>query len=372
MSLLLRAIAPIAAAALALAPLEAQPAAPDRPAPTRVEVAPGVHLFQTARYGDAGLDGNSVVVIGDRGVLVFDANGTPAAATAVLAEIRKLTPKPVRYLVLSHWHWDHWYGAEVYAAAFPGAEIIGHESSRRMMSGPVVAFNQPFLDTDFPKHLKAIDSALTRATTASPPDTTVTRIAEHLALDRWFLAQKRGAKLTVPTLTYADSLTIDLGGRIVKVMHHDRAITPGDSYLWLPEGKIAIVGDLLINPMTYGLFCYPSGWIRTLEHLDALDAAVLVPGHGTPMRDEVRLHATLELLRRERTLVAVLKAAGKTVKEAAAGVLADSLVLALRETLTGGNVAYRDPFALYLVEWVVPRLYQEIDGTLDESIPRLP
>jgi len=76
------------------------------PPPAHTEVAPGVHLFQTQPYGDVGLDGNSVAIIGDDGVLVFDANGTPAAARAVLASIRKLTKQPVRYLVYSHWHWD--------------------------------------------------------------------------------------------------------------------------------------------------------------------------------------------------------------------------------------------------------------------------
>jgi len=81
----------------------------DRPAPVRTEVAPGVYLYQTAPYG-VGLDGNSIVVIGDDAVLVFDTNGTPAAAEAVLADIRRLTPRPVRYIVNSHWHWDHWYG----------------------------------------------------------------------------------------------------------------------------------------------------------------------------------------------------------------------------------------------------------------------
>jgi glyoxylase-like metal-dependent hydrolase (beta-lactamase superfamily II) len=78
------------------------------PPPVHTEVAPGVHLFQTQPYGDVGLDGNSVAIVGDDGVLVFDANGTPAAARAVLGEIRKLTKLPVRYPVYSHWHWDHW------------------------------------------------------------------------------------------------------------------------------------------------------------------------------------------------------------------------------------------------------------------------
>ena len=53
-------------------------------------------------------------------MLVFDTNGTPSAAAAVLAEIRKLTPQPVRYVVNSHWHWDHWYGTEVYTQRVSG------------------------------------------------------------------------------------------------------------------------------------------------------------------------------------------------------------------------------------------------------------
>ena len=85
------------------------PGSADRPAPTRSEIAPGIHLFRSAPYGDVGLDGNSIAIISTNGVLLFDTNGTPAAAAAVLAEIRKLTSQPVRYVVNSHWHWDHWY-----------------------------------------------------------------------------------------------------------------------------------------------------------------------------------------------------------------------------------------------------------------------
>lgn len=343
-----------------------------RPAPTLVDVSPGIYLFQTARYGDAGLDGNSVVIVADDGVLVFDANGTPAAATAVLAEIRKLTPKPVKYLVLSHWHWDHWYGAEVYKDALPDIEIIGHERTKAMMSGPALAFNQPFLDTQGPDHVKELEGALSKAKAAVPPDTTVNRLTEHLAADRWFLEQKRNTRHVVPTRTFTDSLVLTLGGRTIKVMHVDRAITPGDAFLWLPSERIAITADLVLNPLTFGLFSYPSGWIRTLETLDAMDPLVIVPGHGTPMRDKVRLRATIDLLKRERQMAAALKAQGKSVAEAKAAILADSAVLAIRERLTGGNAAVRASFQTYLIDWVVPRIYQEIDGTLDDSIPKAP
>ena len=116
------------------------------PTPRTVKVGDGIYLFITAPHSDVGLDGNSVAVVSDSGVLVFDANGTPSAARAVLQAIRLITRQPVRYLVLSHWHWDHGYGAEVYREAYPGIEIISHRVTRALMLGPALAFNQPGLD----------------------------------------------------------------------------------------------------------------------------------------------------------------------------------------------------------------------------------
>src|SRR5438445_215733 len=69
--------------------------AQNRPAPAKTELAPGIVLFMTPSYGDVGLDGNSIAVLSRDGVLVFDADGTPAASAAVLAEIRTLTDQPV-------------------------------------------------------------------------------------------------------------------------------------------------------------------------------------------------------------------------------------------------------------------------------------
>jgi glyoxylase-like metal-dependent hydrolase (beta-lactamase superfamily II) len=170
-------------------------------------------------------------------------------------------------------------------------------------------------------------------------------------------------------VTYRDSLTIHLGGRTVRVLHRDRAITPGDTYLWLPESRTVITGDLLINPITYALFCYPAGWIRSLAAIDALDARTIVPGHGAAMTDETLLHATRSLLEREKAIALEAKRAGKDVAGAKAAILADPRVLELRAAITGGNAARNDAFALELVTWFVQRVYAEASGPLDDSIP---
>jgi glyoxylase-like metal-dependent hydrolase (beta-lactamase superfamily II) len=359
-------------AAIAFALLPTLLATWSPPPPTRTEVAPGVHLFQTQPYGDVGLDGNSVAIIGDDGVLVFDANGTPAAARAVLAQLRKLTKLPVRYLVFSHWHWDHWYGAEVYADAFPGLTIVSHERTRALMAGPAVAFNRSGLDEQLPAHIRNVEHDVAHEDSVNARSPEAKAAAEHLARDRFFLAQKRGVRHTLATLTFTDSLTVRLGKREIRVLHVDRAITPGDAFLRLPADNLVVSGDLLINPITFALFCYPAGWIRSLEYIDALDAATIVPGHGAPLHDETLLHATLALLRRERELGLAAKGSGHAVAQAKAAILADPDVLRLRTTITGGDAKLDGQFGVYLVDWFVRRVYAEADGALPDSIPATP
>ena len=132
-----------------LAPAAASPHDPPRTIP----IADGVFLFVTPPYGDVGLDGNAVAIVSDDAVLVFDSNGTPAAAAAVLAEIRRITDKPVKYLVNSHWHWDRWYGSETYLRAFPDLRVITHQATRAMMTGPALEFNRPGLETELPGYI---------------------------------------------------------------------------------------------------------------------------------------------------------------------------------------------------------------------------
>ena len=90
-----------------------------------VRVADGVYAFITPEERTGFQSGNSIAIIGDDGVLVFDTGNIPGPLAAQIAEIRKLTDKPVRYVVNSHWHPDHNLGNSEYRAAFPGVTIIG-------------------------------------------------------------------------------------------------------------------------------------------------------------------------------------------------------------------------------------------------------
>lgn len=186
---------------------------------TSQKVAEGIYLFTTTPYGDVGLSGNSVAVVSDDGVLVFDSNATPETATTVLAEIRKLTSKPVRYLVNSHWHWDHWGGNQTYLAAFPLLQIITHEKTRELMLNVEPRWNEKGLKEDLPQFLDGFEKQIAAAKAKDAPPERIKAAEERLAADRNFLAQKQSLHKTYPNVTFSDSMTITLGGREIQVLH---------------------------------------------------------------------------------------------------------------------------------------------------------
>jgi glyoxylase-like metal-dependent hydrolase (beta-lactamase superfamily II) len=99
-----------------------------------------------------------------------------------------------------------------------------------------------------------------------------------------------------PTLTFEHDLRIDLGGRVVELRFLGRGNTAGDVVAWLPQERIVVAGDLVDHPVPYAFGGYPTEWSRTLRRLAALDAAILVPGHGAVLRDRRYLQRVIALL----------------------------------------------------------------------------
>ena len=336
------------------------------PAPKKSEIAPGIYLFQTQSYGDVGLDGNSIAVTSSDGVLVFDANGTPAAARAVIGEIRKITDKPVRYLVFSHWHWDHWYGAEAYKEAFPDVQIISQERDRRIMLGPSQEFNRAFLERDLPAYVGSLKKKLAEEEGKSPAPVDLERLKARVAVDEFFLEQKKNVRHTVANVTYAERMNLYVGDREIQLMNFGRAVTPGDTMAYLPKEKIALIGDVIVNPVTFALGGYPTEWLKALGNLDELDANLMVTGHGEPLRDRELLHATMEVMRILLERGAELKAKGLDADQAKAAILPE--LKELRAKIAHNDSDTSREFEVYLVDWFLHRVYDELNGPLTDGI----
>jgi glyoxylase-like metal-dependent hydrolase (beta-lactamase superfamily II) len=331
-----------------------------RPAPTRTELAPGIFLFATPGYGDVGLDGNSIAVTSSDGVLVFDTNGTPDASAAVLAQIRALTDQPVRWIVNSHWHWDHWYGTQTYQQAYPQVRVVSHEKNRQLMIGPALEFNRPFLEEQLPGYLQNLEK---RA--ADQPD-----LRPLLDADKAFFEQKKNVHLVFPNVTFTDRLAIELGERHVEMLNYGRGVTPGDTFVYLPMEKMLLLGDLIVNPITFALSGYPTEWLRVLEKIDALDASTIVTGHGAPLHDKTLLHATMEVFRVLLREGKAAKAKGldpDQAKEAIFPGLHDLMV-----AITGDRPPLNNAFKSQLVDWYLHRVYEELDSPLSDAIAKIP
>jgi glyoxylase-like metal-dependent hydrolase (beta-lactamase superfamily II) len=341
--------------------------------PVRTELAPGVFLFATPPYGDVGLDGNAIAILSRDGVLVFDANGTPAASAAVLSQIRTLTAQPVRYVVNSHWHWDHWYGTETYQRAFPDVRIVAHEKTRAMMMGPAIAFNRPGVEQQLPGYIESIEKRVATMEAATPAPADLPALKHLLEEDRFFLQQKAGVHLTLPNLTYSHRLSIDLGERHIEVLNFGRAVTPGDTMVYLPNEKILLLGDLIVNPITFALSGYPTEWLHALEQVDALIATpivTIVTGHGAPLRDKQLLHQTMDVFRVLLREGKAAKARGLDPDQAKAEIMPG--LHDLMVSITHDDARLNGAFQSQLVDWYLHRVYEELDGPLTDGIAAIP
>jgi cyclase len=272
----------------------ASPAADTAVAVQKVQIADGIYLFSTAPDGYVP-NGNSVVIVNQSDVLVFDTFTRPSTARTVLAEIRKITDKPVRYVVNSHHHPDHWSGNEVYAQSFPNLEIIASEQSRQFMVNIANAWPSVFTN-NLRKDQADLDKEVStgKLSDGSPLTAEQRRKDEdELRLEREFVDEALTVHRTYPTLAYSDKLTLNHGGREFRFMSVV-GDADGTTVLYLPKEKILVTGDVISYPVPY--FTPPlSQHAKSLRMLAQIDADVIIPGHGPAWHDKDFLNLEAEL-----------------------------------------------------------------------------
>lgn len=250
-----------------------------------VPLKPDVYLLQRPEPLRQPVEGNALVIVNERDVVVFEGGGMPVAADNAIRLIRGITSKPVSHLINSHWHGDHNLGNQVYRAEFPGITIIGHPATRAAMLGPPMKYVTEF-DQDVGPTIREWTALREKG-----------ELSERRArlLDDLNLLVRDAARIrvTAADLTVADGLVLHRGSREIHVRHLGRGNTEGDLVLWLPQERILATGDLVVHPIPYGFGSFPREWIDTLGRLSEFDFELLVPGHGDVQRDL----AYVELLR---------------------------------------------------------------------------
>src|SRR5262245_22459557 len=266
---------------------------------TVTQLAPGVWEIRHADPIPGWVHGNTLVVIGSEAVLVVDACNIAWDAATDIAQIREWTDLPVRWVLNTHWHQDHNGGNHEYAQAFPGVQIVATSETRRRMdaSAPTVAAQ---ILADAAKSRSELEQSL-----ASGIGRDGQVLGEAgLARTRQSLADlarvEDGARhwvYTPPNCTFDDALTLDLGGREVQVKWLGRGNTGGDAIAWLPKERILATGDLVVHPVPFTFDGYPKEWAATLDRLAAMDARIIVPGHGDVLHDDTYVLQLRDLFR---------------------------------------------------------------------------
>ncbi|HJQ36238.1 MAG TPA: MBL fold metallo-hydrolase [Thermoanaerobaculia bacterium] len=254
------------------------------------KVSDGVYAAVRNNAPGLGADATSVFIINDEDVVVVDTTGSLAGAREELAALRKLTSKPVRYVINTHWHFDHVTGNQIYREAFPGAEIIASAAMREDMATKAEKSGKE-MAAGLPQFIKDLRELLEKKQNfAGEPINDAERKSyeSDIAQAEGVVAEANDIRITLPTIAIDQTMTLHRGKRTIEIRQLGRSHTRGDIIVWLPEEKIAITGDLVAHPVPLmgSDQSYISDWGASLEKLKALQPRVIVPGHGELLRDD--------------------------------------------------------------------------------------
>ena len=273
------------------------------------EVVPGV--FHARGTGSLAVGSHGAVIVNEDDVLLVESHISPAAAHAVVSEIEALTDKPVRYVVNTHYHFDHAHGNQIYP---PDVHVIGHEVTREMLEngGSMGRSFQTFVG-GLPDQVAALEE---RVAAAEDEDERA-GLEGQLAYMRNYLAGQEAVVPLGPNTTLSERMTLFRGEREIRLLFFGRGHTGGDVVVHLPRERVLITGDLLLPGLPYMGDGFLDEWDDTLEHLKSLDFDWVLPGHGNPFQNRERITYQQEYMRDLQAQAAALHAQGLSYEEAA-------------------------------------------------------
>jgi glyoxylase-like metal-dependent hydrolase (beta-lactamase superfamily II) len=306
------------------------------------------------------VEGNALFIVNDRDVVVVDTGLLPTSTRRMIGELRKLTDKPVRYVVNTHWHDDHVNGNGVYRDAFPGVQVLAHVNTRTDHIEQTIEPRQANLDRmaeGMDRYSKWLQTGLDDAG-KSIDEARRKRIEEFIGPVRDGIAQLRANKDSPADLTIDSKLVLERGARTIEILYLGLGNTRGDLVVLLPKERIVATGDLLVFPIPFMFGSYHEAWPETLDKLAALPADTLFLMHGAPQRDRDYLRKVQALLRDINARAKTTAATALPVDEAAKQVdLAD-----WRAKFAGDDVRRQREFDGYVAQPAVTRAIRQARG----------
>ena len=264
---------------------------------------------------------NAAIFVNSQDVLVVDAHSKPSAAAALIAQIKKeITTKPVRYLVNTHFHWDHTQGDAAYKANGAKVDIIASGTTKRLMTQLSRNRLKESLD-GVPKQIDDVQARLGKATSAADKE----RYTDLLRQLKAYQAEMNSYTLELPTITFAKSHVIKDPAGDLHIEFHGRAHTAGDVVVFSPQRRVVAAGDVIIGFLPNIADGYPRPWPATISSVGQLAFDHIIPGHGRVQHDRARMTQMRNYIEELTARVEEGKKVGKPLAE-------------LQQTLTMGSI----------------------------------
>jgi glyoxylase-like metal-dependent hydrolase (beta-lactamase superfamily II) len=272
--------------------------------PRTIKVADNVYTYEDFHAGDEKFTTTNMFMVGDDGVMVCDGQGSPAETKGLVDAIARITPKPIKYVVIASDHGDHTGGN----ASFPaGVTYIVHPTSKAILD-------------------RSAEASRSTSTWRLPSD----------------------------AVLVSDRQSFTIGKQSFDVIFFGRAHTGGDLGVWLPQQKILFLSEIFLNRVFPAMrSAYPGEWLKTLDRVEAMKADIYIAGHGFTETGPVSRE---EIVAYHRALQAVIAEARRLHD---AGVPADQ---AIKQANFGEYASWtlsssQGPIA-------IRKVYDELDGKL--------
>ena len=292
------------------------------------------------------VNSNSLIIVRDTDVVVVDAQFTRLATQETIAEIRKLTRKPVGYVINTHWHDDHLAGDQVYQDSFPGVRFVMQENT----ATDLVKLGAP----NRKNQVEGIPSAVGRfehllslglgmdSTPASPLERSSLESAIRIA--RQYVKEAPGFRAVAATDTVHRRMTLGRGNDRIDIHWFGNANTRGDLIVHLPSKGVVATGDVVDAPVPFAFGSYPASWINVLDSVLALKPSAIVPGHGPVMRDLSYIRSVRDWLGRINREAKATVARGDSLKTAQEKITLDDVRLKVTKDEKWMNFLFRSFF----------------------------
>ena len=282
------------------------------------------NIFQIIKVGDGvyaaiakptfRLNCNAAIIVQDDGVVVVDSESIPSAAREVIAAIKGITDKPVKFLVITHFHGDHFQGAQAYLNEWPGVQVISSGATREdIAKRGIPRMRRETLG--LPARIENLKADLQRAS----GEREKAQIQKNIDQAEAYFSELKDVQGVLPSLTVDHELTLQSRSHSVQIMWLGLAHTDGDLFVYVPDAKVIATGDALHSGTPSMTDAYPYEWVRTLDAAETLNFDTVIGGHGDVMHGKAMFEVWKQFFTDLMAGVAKVSASGGTLAEARQG-----------------------------------------------------